>query len=293
MHGTCKLCGSYAKLEKSHIRPKFIAKWMKKTSITGYIRRSLGHPRVNKRVQDFPKDYWLCGDCEDRFSVWEGKFASNIFYPFVDRGESTAHYGEWLRKFCASLSWRTLTHVRSMNVSGWEEGSGERSMDLAEEHLARYLLGEIDDLGHYEQHLFHLGALSSSTAELPSNFNRYMLRASAEDIVGNPDWLLIYTKLPTLIILGLVKAQDDLRQEMRPSLIAKSGTISPREYTFPTGFYEYLEAEMNSILEAQVNIPQEEFDRHIAKDPEKAYSSKQFEAFLQDLGHFGDVVFKR
>ena len=120
-----------------------------------------------------------------------------------------------------------------------------------------------------------------------------MLRASAEDIVGNPDWLLIYTKLPTFIIIGLIKAQDDLQKEMRPSLIAKSGTISPRGYTFPTGFYEYLEEKMNSILQAQANIPQEEFDKHIAKDPEKAYSSKQFEAFLHDHGHFGDVVFKR
>ena len=295
MHGTCKLCRRHTKLENSHFRPRFIARWMKKTSITGYIRESLGDPRVNKRVQDLPKDYWLCGDCEDRFSAWEGKFASKIFYPFVDHGESTAYCGEWLLKFCVSLSWRTLTYIRKSGAS--KDDSDEPLLDLAERRWADYLLGKTDSLAEYEQHLIPIDVSSSRTlasgmVKVPSNFNRYMFRASVSSVAGNSDWLLAYTKLPKFIILGLIDSQTSMREAMKPSLIGEAGKLSSRSYVFPTDFHTYLMNKMNDLLEAGINIPQEEFDKHISKNPSRAAASNQFQAFLQDYRQFGDVVFK-
>jgi hypothetical protein len=41
MRGICKLCKKEAKLEESHFIPKFIGKWVKKTSITGYLREKI------------------------------------------------------------------------------------------------------------------------------------------------------------------------------------------------------------------------------------------------------------
>ena len=291
MLGTCRLCGSYAKLEKSHFRPKFIGKWLKKTSITGFRREAFGHPRISRRVQDLPKAYWLCGGCEDRFSTWETKFASQIFYPFVDEGESTAMYGEWLSKFCVSLSWRTLTYIRSINAP--IDPSDEHLLDLAEQHWTEYLLGKGNSLGEYEQHLFPLDVISSSSVALPPNFNRYTFRVSGSAVVGNSDWLLAYTKLPKFIILGLIDSQKGMREEMKSSLIGESGRLSPRNYAFPTDFHTYLINEMNDLLEAEVNIPQEEFDKHISKNPSRAAASNQFQAFLHDHRQFGDAVFRK
>ena len=290
MHGTCRLCGNHTKLEKSHFRPKFIGKWLKRTSITGYRQEAFGHPRISRRVQDLPKDYWLCGNCERRFSKWEVKFANRIFYPFVDKGESTATYGEWLSRFCASLSWRTLTYIRSINVP--KDESDEHLMDLAEQRWTDYLLGKEDCPGEYEQHLIPLDVLSSSTVGLPSSFHRYVFRVSGSAVVGTTDWLLAYTKLPKFIVFGLIDSPTTMREEMKPSLIAQSDKISPRNYVFPTDFHEYLIGELKDFLLAQHNIPQAEFDKHIMKDPEKAYSSNQFQAFLHDLDQFGEEALR-
>jgi len=38
MKGICKLCGNNDVLKESHFIPKFVGKWIKKTSVTGYIR---------------------------------------------------------------------------------------------------------------------------------------------------------------------------------------------------------------------------------------------------------------
>ena len=36
--GTCALCGQQKDLRKSHIVPRFVGKWLKSTSATGFLR---------------------------------------------------------------------------------------------------------------------------------------------------------------------------------------------------------------------------------------------------------------
>lgn len=67
-YGTCQLCKTKSQLMRSHFIPKFVGKWLKKTSMTGYFRTN---DNVNKRAQDTPKEYLLCGDCEKLFSAFE------------------------------------------------------------------------------------------------------------------------------------------------------------------------------------------------------------------------------
>ena len=137
MYGKCKLCGKEAKLKISHFIPKFVGKWVKETSATGFIRES---NEIDKRAQDIAKEYWLCSDCEGLFSEWERKFSNKIFYPFVNKGQSVATYGKWMSKFCASLSWRTLTLIRSKNTHEKKSKKYIESLNKAESHLSKYLL---------------------------------------------------------------------------------------------------------------------------------------------------------
>lgn len=186
MQGTCKLCGQLSELEMSHFIPKFVGKWIKRTSITSYLRES---DKVHKRVQDIAKEYWLCRECENLFSAWETKFANKIFYPFLDESEPVLKYGDWMSKFCASLSWRTLTYIRSKNNHEKEPLEYLEALDDAEIHLSSFLLGKKNNLSQYEQHLFPLERISSTTLRnMPSNINRYFLRTTAMDIiVGSPE----------------------------------------------------------------------------------------------------------
>lgn len=291
MNGTCRLCNKEDDLKESHFIPKFVGKWIKKTSVTGYIREK---NELHKRAQDIAKEYWLCGCCEQLFSNWEREFANKIFYPFVDQGKSVASYGNWMSKFCASISWRTLTYIRSKNPN--DELNQERKdlLDGVQEHLSKYLLGAANNLYQYEQHLFPLEKIESMDSfRLPPSINRYFLRTLGMDIIGNNADQYIFTKLPLFILLGVIKAKNI--NAMRSSRISiKSGALSPREYRWPDGFVGYLFEKADEIIALHQSIPQkhrDSFDRYIRENPEKVIKSKQFQAFLDDYERVGDDVF--
>ncbi len=291
MKGTCKLCSNEGVLKESHFIPKFVGKWIKKTSVTGYIREK---NKVHKRAQDIAKEYWLCGDCEQLFSAWEREFANKVFYPFVDQGSSVAKYNNWMSKFCASISWRTLTFIRSKKPS--EETDQEQSimLDKTQEHLKKYLLGETSNLNEYEQHLFPLEKIASTDSnELPTSINRYFLRTIGMDIVGNSIDQYIFTKMPSFILLGVIKAKN--LKAMRSSRIAiNSGQLSPRAYRWPDGFASYIFEKADEVIQLHRNIPQQHldsFNKYIKGNPEKVIKSKQFQAFLEDYNRFGSDVF--
>ncbi len=72
----CAMCGQVKKLCESHIIPKFFVNYIKKNSLTGYLRNPND---VNKRKQDIYKENLLCKDCEEIFSKLETYFQKNIF----------------------------------------------------------------------------------------------------------------------------------------------------------------------------------------------------------------------
>lgn len=290
MLGQCKLCKKHSKLENSHFIPKFIGRWIKKTSITGFLRE---YDNVEKRQQDIAKEYWLCGSCEDRFSVWETKFANTIFYPFVNEEQHIANYDSWLAKFSASLSWRTLTYVREKNI---ENGTYNKNpeyvnaINLAEDHMSKFLLGEVDNLNQYEQHIFPLEPIESSAeTSLPTNINRYFLRNMSMDIVGNDENIFVFTKIPRFVILGCIKARE--KGKLRNSRVSlSSGKIKPRDYWWPDGFVNYMFEEAKKISVKYEEIPEvyhKKFDEYIRKNPEKTVDSELFKAFLHDYKRFG------
>lgn len=291
MHGTCRLCGKENDLKESHFIPKFFSKWIKSTSITGYIRQNR---ETQKRAQDIVKGYWLCGCCEQLFSRWEREFANKVFYPFVNERKSVVTYGGWMSKFCASLSWRTLTYIRSKNPKDEEDAERKALLDETQKHLKQYLLGETNNLYQFEQHLFPLEKIESTDSHnLPPNINRYFSRIMSMDIVGNSTDQYIFTKLPSFMLLGVIKAKN--LKKIRPSRIAiKSGVLSPKEYRWPDGFSNYIFGKAEEIIALHQSIPQKHldgFDKYIKDNPEKVIKSKQFQAFLDDYERFGDDVF--
>jgi hypothetical protein len=75
----CALCRADAPLRDSHIVPAFVARWIKETSATGYLR---SYMVPNRRAQDFETKKLLCHDCEQRFSAAEDQFARDLFRPY-------------------------------------------------------------------------------------------------------------------------------------------------------------------------------------------------------------------
>lgn len=77
MQGECALCRQKSDLQESHIIPKFVTNWMKRTTPVPRFRSS-DSPR--RPVQDGAKFHLLCSRCEQRFSQLENEFASKVFY---------------------------------------------------------------------------------------------------------------------------------------------------------------------------------------------------------------------
>lgn len=198
----CALCGNEAKLEISHILPKFLFRYQKKSSPTGNIR-SADNP--NRIVQDGEKLPFLCGECEDLFSRWETSFANNIFYPY-EKGEKTEFsYDSDLSKFLASLSFRCLKLSYLDHRLGYIDDNLIQHVPKALDSLARYLLGESPHPNEQRQHLILLGTAHSSSGYIggikESEFNLYATRAIEYDVVTNESVVFIYIKFLKFLVL--------------------------------------------------------------------------------------------
>lgn len=294
MNNICALCHESKELKESHFIPKFVGKWLKKTSATGYLRNI---DNINKRQQDIIKDYLLCNDCELIFSSWEKQFSEKIFIPFLDQKIYIAEYKDWLAKFCASLSWRTLIYIKNKN-SNFENESEYfiGQINLAELNLRNFLLGKQDNLYQYEQHIFPLSEIDtpSKSLNLPSNINRYFLRSIGIDVLQGDNHIYIFTKLPTFLILGIVSS--NFSSKMRAGRVSlKQGIFRPSTLVMPEYLLGYMRNKALEIQEKRESMSDEQqnkIDKTALENLDKTADSKSFEAIMHDYNIFGNTIFK-
>ena len=160
---TCALCHKNAELELSHIIPKFAIRYLKETSIGNL--RSADNP--NSTIQDGEKHYLLCGECEDRFSEYEKKFADNIFHPYFNQKQRAFNYDQWLHYFITSVSWRHLYLDLLDFVQNDVVGLDALECLIESEQLMRdYLLGKRAEIGNIEHHIFFFEDIDTISDEL-------------------------------------------------------------------------------------------------------------------------------
>lgn len=294
MTNLCALCNEAKELKECHIIPKFVGKWLKKTSATGYIRNI---NNINKRQQDIIKEYLLCADCELLFSNWEKQFSEKMFIPFLDQKIYSIEYKDWLAKFCASLSWRTLIYIKNKN-SNFENESKYfiDQITRAEINLRNFLLSKQDNLYQYEQHIFPLSAIDTlpKSLNLPININRYFLRSIGVDVLQGDNNIYIFTKLPTFLILGIVNS--NFSSKMRASRVSlKQGICRPSSLTMPEYLLGYMRNKALEIQEKRRSMSdeqQDKIDKAALDNLDKTTDSKSIEAMIHDYNIFGDEVFK-
>ncbi len=107
----CKLCHKSGDLRDSHVLPRFLGKYLKDTSATGYLMAIDADGRPN-RGQDLYKTKLLCSACETVLNEAETFFANTIFYPFQHGTLRTIPVDERLSRFAISVSLRALWIMR-------------------------------------------------------------------------------------------------------------------------------------------------------------------------------------
>ena len=285
----CKLCGSSAPLMNSHLIPKFVGHWMKETSITPYLRFA---GNMDARRQDLFTMELLCDDCENRFSAWETKFATEIFYPAAD-GQTVFGYGPWFVKFAASLVWRAVQLLKSEAID--EPPALNSMVDSMELHLSRFLLGQEKHVGSYTQHVYRVGELAVPVCPGSPMLNRYLARAGDIDIIRNDDLseMMVYVKLPMFMFFSI--GESKYRRWMETSRIKKSSVLQPKHQVLHESMLNYFlerSDEMRNLLDAMSPKSKAIADRALRKaieqDPKRVANSKLMRAMMADYEFYGE-----
>lgn len=202
--GKCRLCNQIRELKESHIVPKLIFRWLNKTSATGYLRSGT---EINRRVQDGLKLYWLCNDCEQKFSKMETYFSNKIFRPL--RHNDQVGYNNNFLKFAVSLSWRVLKYFQEVGGLNKFDDKIINASNQALLYWKDFLFDQNRNPGKFEQHFYNfIGQINSENIDIPVNIHRYLQRSVEMDVMSNGNIAFVYTKLPGLLLIGYIKLND-------------------------------------------------------------------------------------
>lgn len=208
MKGICRLTKKERDLRNSHIYPKFVIEWMRKTG-SKYQRR-LTTP--NKREQDGYKRYLLSEEAEQLFSTREKWFAENIFRRYHDDTSIQMKYNENLFYFAISMLWRILvleiehTTPKSFKFLG--------TLIDAEEQWRNFLLNGVYPKNYDKIHLILTDKVAYHT--MPSNsVELYLTRMMDGTIVFNEEYnyCSVYVKFSKFIFWGFLLVNDEDKME--------------------------------------------------------------------------------
>ena len=286
--GTCKLCRNESELLHSHVIPAFVMRWLKETSPA----RIRDNSNPNRRVQDGPKLYWLCRECEQLFSSFEGPFKEQIF-DYVHTTSTEQHavkYGPWALKFAASIAWRSLHFCLDTDHSHLDE---QDVVDvLAAEAVWRgFLLGERPHPGRHDMHFIPLDTLASSTGGKNSRYlNRYFLRAVQTDLITSPKLTATITKLGRVVIIGRIRYARRADFE-GTQLHVKEGTVCGRDLRIPAPLGAYWNEKADTMGTAGSSLSDKQRARIEADlkkgSPEELLGAEFFRAMLADISQEG------
>ena len=287
--GNCRLCGRNADLLDSHIVPRFVYRWLKDSSATGYMRFG---QTPNIRQQDGLKLPFLCCECEAIFNQWETPFANKIFLPYHNREATEFEYGPWMSKFCVSVSWRVLMFLKEKGHLSELMQDFATDVDDALATWAAFLGGSRPDLGRFEQHILPMDAIAESSDEsLPDHINRYFLRVVEIDRICTQQSAFVYLKLARFILIGFIREPEaPFWQGTKVNI--ESGTIGPRELSVPDWLWNFFKERAHRVAKIESGIS----DRQKAKaeataqsNPERTLNSETLRAMVEDVRNTDDL----
>lgn len=288
----CALCGATGPLEDSHVIPKFAFRWLKETSGTGYLRSSQA---VNRRVQDGYVLPMLCPLCEDRFSPWEGEFASRLFRPFASDTLRSLTYGETIHKCAVSICWRALTLVARHGSEATFKGRWQPEMAACLDTWRSYLLGTRPDVGAHDIHLVPWNGIVGGTGspdDVPANIDRYLQRSIEMHSACNDEHAFVYVKLGPMQLVGMVAYPA--YQWNGTLLSPTTGLTVPSEFLLPALYGEYVFGRAHRFMGVEASLSDPQYQKIVAATTEERLAkSGTFRATNLDHGIFGDRTFPK
>lgn len=279
MKGICALYEIETELLESHIYPKFVINYTKKTG-SKYLRRFVN---PNIRQQDGIKLYLLGEKAEQDFSVREKWFAENIFVPYLGQ-KHELDYNENLYYFAVSFLWRVLVlELKSDNKL--KEKWFYNIIINAEKEWKNYLINDILPNTYTKFCLLLTDRVKENNSDL-NGVDFYFTRILDATIVDNEPQtcLLVYGKFNKFIFWAILKnygGEDKLKDVEINPLGGKLKVPQKLEY-FP--ILSFLSNRIRQVDE--MGFPNEDqqkkIEQEILKDPENFWKSDVGQSLFND-----------
>lgn len=277
----CALCeNTSARRQLSHILPSFVFKHASVRSPTGYLRTTTA---PNRRVQDGPKDYILCFECEQRFARWENKFSKTYKAFYAHRSASIRYSNE--DTLCAlSMVWRVLYNARSHpELEHHVFGADYSRTDGAFQRWSECLLTEKHP-GDFRLYWLFFDTVAGGTS-LPNGINSYIFHGTDFDLLANSRESFAYAHIPGLFIFGMTEPHD--AKEWRDLRVGFQGGIySHKNRAIPGAIGTLIRDKIAAAQAGKNSISQKQRDRiakDALKDPKRLLSSPLTKAIFADL----------
>ena len=285
----CKLCKKDDDLRVSHVLPRFLGKYLKDTSATGFLTAVdvSGKP---SRSQDLYKRRLLCDQCESVLNEAETFFADKVFYPFMKDELKSIPIDDRLGRFAVSVSLRALWIMQLVKhplVERWKD-----QLDGLETEWRNYLLTTPDFVkGNHSHHILLCNeAILAVRLKNSPNLIHSVLRTSAYYLFEKFEKAYVFANLAGVQIISMIYPHElpvSRGTEVYPN--QTFGVVSPPGIGWGGYFQNLLEltrkfdAARNRLSVAQ----REMIERAMDKDPERAAMSEDARIYWmqQELRH--------
>lgn len=257
----CELCKSGQCREDSHIIPKMVYRWLKRISLTGYVRAT---PDPNIREQDGPKTKLLCPACEDVFNTYETEFSKVVFHHIHSEGgnDHTFDYEQWFHRFAVSVSWRCLLFLTKQDIDSpfpfAHGGHVNRALDI----WRAYLNKERADIASNVQHLIILDEVASSTG-IENDFDLYLYIQRGIDFntMHSENEAYIFTKLGKVMIAGVILNEDPRVQWNNTEINLFKGSYRPGNFAVSSLLFGFLKTGGQLLRESRPKMSKRQLAR--------------------------------
>ncbi|QDG49275.1 hypothetical protein FIV42_00555 [Persicimonas caeni] len=267
---TCAFCQKRRSLEESHIIPKAVGRAAKRRLLEE-------HPTFvttsgERNVQDIDKLDLLCRECERLHAeLGDDPFLRYLFHPFFgqpvglsaqENSERLAFikYGEWLRRFAASVSWRVIAAASKRGELSDEFGPADlRRIGRAKQVWKQYLNGRRDDVGpfhHYALPLHVVFEWELLDVQPSSYLNRFLglsFHTAVKRVAGT---LCTYVKMPRFIFIGKIHPTSATAIDVCPRIHADGTLRLDGWHTLPEALLRYLNEQAEWHSQAHDNPPE-------------------------------------
>lgn len=211
-------------------------------------------------------------------------------------GATKTPYGDWMLKFCVSVSWRTLLFTKGRNPNNHYAEHEEARIEQCEVTWREFLLGNRPHPGPFEQH-FLIGDIAerASIPDLPTNFSRFMVGSIMMDIVGSARSSYTWSKLGQFQIFGTIDHGPNRWEGTK--IHVKEGVLAAGKFVIPSGVIDLWKQKAAIQADAHRRISDAQHKKIEAltlADLDKLKGSRTFRAMQADAEMFGEgVVIRR